>query len=97
VRDATTPPGASGCLRGIALGDSVDPAELDVVVRVSGEASAERFQDPGIVLGDAFEPGEAEAKGDIARLPLTYRPRPGVTPIQAFVARFVEPYRCPGG
>ena len=97
VRDATTL-GAGGdtCVRGIALGDSVDPAEVELVVSVEGDASAERLEDPGSAVGEAFEPGDPEAEGNLARLPLSYRPRPGAAPIQALAARLPPPYRCPG-
>jgi hypothetical protein len=96
VRDATSLAGGGDtCVRGVALGDSIDPPELEVVVRVSGGASADRVEDPASDAGDAFSAGEPEAEGDLGRLPLTYRPRPGTTPIQALVARIASPYRCP--
>ena len=66
-------------------GDSVDPAEVELVVSVEGDASAERLEDPGSAVGEAFEPGDPEAEGNLARLPLSYRPRPGISPIQALV------------
>ncbi len=97
VRDATSLAGGGDtCVRGIALGDSIDPPELEVVVKVSGGASADRVEDPASDAGDAFSAGEPEAEGNLGRLPLTYRPRPGTTPIQALVARLAAPYRCPG-
>ncbi len=55
-------------------------------MNVEGEASADRVEDPSTDPGGAFKPGDAEAEGDIARVPLTYRPRPGTTPIRALTA-----------
>jgi hypothetical protein len=97
VRDASSLSGGQTCVRGVAFGDDIDPPELQMVVRVTGEAAADRVEDPATDAGDAFRAGEPEAEGDFGRLPLTYTPRPGTTPIQALVARLAAPYRCPGG
>jgi hypothetical protein len=96
VRDATTLSGGQSCVRGVALGDRIDPPEIEMVVRVRGEADADRVENPATDAGDAFRAGEPEAEDDLGRLPLTYSPRPGVPPIQALVARLAAPYRCPG-
>lgn len=96
VRDATTLSAGQSCVRGVALGDRIDPPEIEMAVRVRGEADADRVENPATDAGDAFRAGEAEAEGDLGRLPLTYSPRPGVPPIQALVARLAAPYRCPG-
>jgi hypothetical protein len=42
-----------------------------LVVRVTGEAAADRVEDPATDAGDAFRPGEPEAEGDLGRLALT--------------------------
>ena len=94
VRDATTLGGPS-CVRGVGLGDSIDPPEVELVVRVEGKARADRLGDPRAGGDDSFRPGDADADGDLARVPLTYRPRPGTAPIQTLIARFARPYRCP--
>ncbi len=52
------------------------------------------MEGPSGDAAEAFEAGEAEVEDDLARLPLTYRPRAGLQPIQALVARFFSPYRC---
>ena len=92
--DASNLGGGGGCIRAVALGDEVDPPEIEVVTRVEGEASAERVEGPSGDAAETFEAGEAEVEGDLARLPLSYRPRAGLQPIQALVARFFSPYRC---
>lgn len=78
VRDATSLSGGQSCVQGVALGDRIDPAEVEMVVRVTGEASPDRVEDPATDAGDAFRAGEPEADGDLGRLTLTYAPRPGV-------------------
>jgi hypothetical protein len=62
VRDATTLAGAS-CVRGVGLGDSVDPPEVELVMRVEGEAHADRLGDPRAGGDDSFRPGDATAEG----------------------------------
>jgi hypothetical protein len=96
VRDATALSAGQSCVLGVALGDRIDPPEIEMAIRVRGGADADRVEDPASDAGDAFRAGEPEAEGDLGRLPLTYSPRPGVAPIQALVARLASPYHCPG-
>ena len=58
-------------------------------------AAGEARGDPRAGGDDSFTPGRADAEGDLAHVPLTYRPRPGTAPIQTLIARFAAPYRCP--
>jgi hypothetical protein len=96
VRDASSLSGGQTCVRGVAIGDRIDPPELQMVVRVTGEAAADRVEDPATDAGHAFRPGEPEAEGDLGRLPLAYTPRPGTTPTQALVARLGRALPLPG-
>ena len=97
VRDATSLAGGGDtCVRGIALGDSIDPPELEMVVKVSGEASADRVEDPASDAGDAFSAGEPEAEGDLGRAPADLSPTTGHDAHPGAGRSSGRAYRCPG-
>jgi len=77
VRDASSLSGGQTCVRGVAFGDDIDPPELQMVVRVTGEAAADRVEDPATNAGDAFRAGEPEAEGDLGRPTAELHPAAG--------------------
>jgi hypothetical protein len=69
---------SSGCVRGIAVSDELEPERGELVIRTEGDASADRVRLDEAIGASAlgrprgFETGEPEAEGDLARIEYDY-------------------------